>query len=174
MEHSLVECDAPGREQLWNLAKSHWEKKGYEWPEVSIGSILACSFSEAKSANGKKERGADQLYRILISETAHQIWKLRCIRVIEHGSDPLRYFSEAEIHNKWLATINSRLRSDIILTDRKKFGNRAMNFKVVCNTWNGVLQDDENLTGTKIGQSRVLVGIAPLCPRTSSLLLGRG
>ncbi|KAJ7690568.1 RnaseH-domain-containing protein, partial [Mycena olivaceomarginata] len=164
MEHSLVECDAPGREQLWNLAKSLWEKKGYEWPEVSIGSILACGFSEAKSANGKKDRGADQLYRTLISETAHQIWKLRCIRVIERGSDPLRYFSEAEIHNKWLACINSRLRSDIILTDQKKFGNRALNFKVVCSTWNGILKDNENLTGTKIGQSRVLVGIAPLCP----------
>jgi hypothetical protein len=76
----------------------------------------------------------------------------------------LRYFSEAKIHNKWLACINSRLRSDIILTDRKKFGNWALNFKVVCSTWNGVLKDNENLTGTKIGQSRVLVGIAPLCP----------
>ncbi|KAJ7895226.1 hypothetical protein B0H14DRAFT_3081260 [Mycena olivaceomarginata] len=150
MEHSLVECDAPGREQLWNLAKSLWEKKGYKWPEVSIGSILACGFSQAKL--------------ILISETAHQIWKLCCIRVIERGSDPLRYFSEAKIHNKWLACINSRLRSDIILTDRKKFGNWALNFKVVCSTWNGFLKDNENLTGTKIGQSRVLVGIAPLCP----------
>ncbi|KAJ7309941.1 hypothetical protein DFH08DRAFT_719139, partial [Mycena albidolilacea] len=83
---------------------------------------------------GKKDRGADRLYRILISETAYQIWKLRCIRVIKRGSDPSRYFSEAEIHNKWLACINSRLRSDIILTDQKKFGNQALNFKIVCST----------------------------------------
>ncbi|KAJ7792967.1 hypothetical protein B0H14DRAFT_3094075 [Mycena olivaceomarginata] len=111
-----------------------------------IGSILVCI---------GKDRGADRLYRIPISETAHQIWKLRCIQVIEHGSDPSRYFSEAEIQNKWLACINSRLRSDIILTDRKKVGNRALNFKMVCSTWNGVLKDNKNLTGTKIGQSRV-------------------
>jgi hypothetical protein len=75
-----------------------------------LESILACSFSEAKSVNGKKGRGADRLYRILISETTHQIWKLHCIRVIERGSDPS--FSKAEIHNK-LACINSRLRSKI-------------------------------------------------------------
>ncbi|KAJ7699081.1 hypothetical protein B0H14DRAFT_3036504 [Mycena olivaceomarginata] len=42
IEHSLVECDVPGREQLWNLAKSLWDRKGHEWPEVSIRSILAC------------------------------------------------------------------------------------------------------------------------------------
>ncbi|KAJ7825960.1 hypothetical protein B0H14DRAFT_2818590 [Mycena olivaceomarginata] len=45
-EHSLVECDAPGREQLWNLAKSLWDRKGHEWPDVSIRSILACSLKK--------------------------------------------------------------------------------------------------------------------------------
>ncbi|KAJ7792615.1 hypothetical protein B0H14DRAFT_2293719, partial [Mycena olivaceomarginata] len=43
MEHSLVEYDASGRKQLWNLAKSLWDRKGHKWPEVSIRSILACS-----------------------------------------------------------------------------------------------------------------------------------
>jgi hypothetical protein len=84
--------------------------------------------------------------------------------VIKRGSDPSRYFSEYEIHNRWLACINARLRTDILLTDRKKFGNQALNFKRVINTWKHILKDAENLAGTKISESRVLVGIAPLCP----------
>ncbi|KAJ7802283.1 hypothetical protein B0H14DRAFT_2614429 [Mycena olivaceomarginata] len=142
----------PGREILWNLAKKLWELKGYQWPEISFGRILACGFAEVEDASGKRDRlrGADRLYRILVSETAHLIWKLRCLRVIERGSDPSRYFSEYEIHNRWLACINARLRTDILLTDRKKFGNRALNFKRVTNTWKHVLKDAENLTVTKI------------------------
>ncbi|KAJ7688651.1 hypothetical protein B0H14DRAFT_3101159 [Mycena olivaceomarginata] len=144
MEHTLVECDAPGRENLWDLAKELWELKGHQWPNISIGSILACGFANV-------DRGANRLFRVLISETAHLIW-----------NDPAKYFSEAEIHNRWLACINARLQSDIILTDRNKFGNRALNFKEVFNTWKGVILDAQNLPVTKIGQSRVLVGIAPL------------
>ncbi|KAJ7806638.1 hypothetical protein B0H14DRAFT_3767615 [Mycena olivaceomarginata] len=164
MEHTLVECDAPGRENLWDLAKELWELKGHQWPNISIGSILACGFANIVDAAGRQDRGANQLFRVLISETAHLIWKLRCLRVIERGSDPAKYFSEAEIHNRWLACINARLRSDIILTDRNKFGNRALNFKEVLNTWKGVIVDAQNLPVTKIGQSRVLVDIAPLRP----------
>jgi hypothetical protein len=160
----MTQCEAPGRETLWNLAKKLWELKGYQWPEISLGHILACGFAEVEDANGKRHRGADRLYRILVSETAHLIWKLRCLRVIERGSDPSQYFSEYEIHNRWLACINARLRTDILLTDRKKFGNRALNFERVINTWKRVLKDAENLTDTKISESRVLVGMAPLRP----------
>ncbi|KAJ7850852.1 hypothetical protein B0H13DRAFT_1585009, partial [Mycena leptocephala] len=61
---------------------------------------------------GKRDNRADRLFRILISETVHLIWKLRCMRVIERGSDPMRYFSEKEIHNRWLSCINQRLPID--------------------------------------------------------------
>ncbi|KAJ7725397.1 hypothetical protein B0H16DRAFT_1332721, partial [Mycena metata] len=57
MEHILLECDAPGREVLWNLAQELWEKKGYAWPEMNYGSVFACG---------------------LVDETAHLIWKFRC------------------------------------------------------------------------------------------------
>ncbi|KAJ7722913.1 hypothetical protein B0H14DRAFT_3098393 [Mycena olivaceomarginata] len=139
----------------------HWAecRHCHQWPNISIGSILACRFANIVDAAGRQDRGANRLFRVLISETAHLIWKLRCLRVIERGSDPAKYFSEAEIHNRWLACINARLRSDIILTDRNKFGNRALNFKEVLNTWKGVIVQSQ-----RSGQSRVLVGIAPLRP----------
>jgi hypothetical protein len=164
LEHTLIECTAPGREILWGLAQKLWELKGYQWPEIWLGCILACGFAEVEDANGKRDHGADRLYRIVISETAHLIWKLRCTRVIERGSDPTKYFSEFEIHNRWLACINARLRSDVLLTDKSKFGSRALSFKKVINTWRQVLKDGENLPEAAFRESRVLVGIAPLRP----------
>jgi hypothetical protein len=139
-----------------------WELKGYQWPEISLGHILACGFAEVEDAKGKRDHGAGRLYRIMVSEIA--IWKLHCIRVIERGSDPTRYFSEIEIHNRWLACINVRLRSDVLLTDKTKLGSQALNFEKVLNTWRKVLKDSENLPEAAFQESRVLVGIAPLCP----------
>ncbi|KAJ7860658.1 hypothetical protein B0H14DRAFT_3084793 [Mycena olivaceomarginata] len=153
LEHTLIECTAPGRGVLWGLAKKLWELKGYQWPEISLGRILACGFAEVKDVKGKRDHGAN---RIMVSETAHLIWKLRCIRVIEWGSDPTRYFSEIEIHNRWLAYV--------LLADKTKFGSWALNFKKVLNTWRKVLKDGENLPEAAFQESRVLVGIAPLCP----------
>ncbi|KAJ7636504.1 hypothetical protein FB45DRAFT_1001578 [Roridomyces roridus] len=164
LEHILLECDAPGREKMWSLAQQLWEMKGYSWPEVSLGGILACGFAGVHDASGKKDSGADRLFRILISETAHQIWKTRCTRVIDNGSNPEKYLSEHEIHNKWLACINERLRSDFILTDKLKFENRALNLKMVLNTWKNVLDGDTNLPAVSLRESRLLVGIAPLRP----------
>ncbi|KAJ7803829.1 ribonuclease H-like protein, partial [Mycena leptocephala] len=162
MEHILIDCEAPGREKLWELAQELWEKTGHVWPEINLGTIFACGLAHFKTSRGKRDKGADRLFRILISETAHLIWKLRCTRVIERGSDPTKYFSEKELHNRWLSCINQRLRLDILLTDRRKFGNRASNFKLVLNTWKRVIKDAENLQDIQILQSRVLVGIDPL------------
>ncbi|KAJ7808535.1 hypothetical protein B0H14DRAFT_2380518, partial [Mycena olivaceomarginata] len=88
------------------------------------------------------------------------------VRETEHtrGSDPTKYFSEFEIHNRWLACINARLRSDVLLTDKSKFGSRALSFKKVFNTWRKVLKDGENLPEAAFRESRVLVCIAPLRP----------
>ncbi|KAJ6469898.1 hypothetical protein C8R45DRAFT_837114 [Mycena sanguinolenta] len=164
LEHILTVCEAPGQEILWNLAKELWETKGYAWPEISLGGIMACGFADVEDARGRRDPGANRLYRILVSETANLIWKTRCTRVIERGSDPAQYFSEAELRNKWRYCMNSRLKTDFILTDKLKFENRALNPKKVLGTWKGILKDPENLADPQLSQSRVLVGMAPLRP----------
>ncbi|KAJ7158223.1 ribonuclease H-like protein [Mycena crocata] len=164
MEHILLECTASGQETIWKLAKQLWEMKGLQWPEITYGSIFACSLGDFKDAKGKRDEGANRLFRILISESAHQIWKLRCNRVFERGNDPEHYHTEAEVHNKWLHCINYRLKMDILLTDSRKFGSRALNIKKVVKTWNGVLKDPENLPDIWVWQSGLLVGIPPLRP----------
>ncbi|KAJ7342963.1 hypothetical protein DFH08DRAFT_703394, partial [Mycena albidolilacea] len=115
-----------------------------------------------KDAKGKRDHGAHQLYWIMISETAHLIWKLCCTHVFEWGSDPTKYPPEFKTHNRWLACINAQLHSDVLLTDKSKFGSQALNFKKVFNTWRKVLKDGENLLEAAFRESRVLVGIAPL------------
>ncbi|KAJ7077992.1 hypothetical protein B0H15DRAFT_760568, partial [Mycena belliarum] len=138
MEHILLERSAPGQESLWKLAQELWELKGHPWPDMSIGKVLACGMADFKSARGKSDAGANRLFRILISETMHQIWKERCLRVIERGNDPEKATSEAELlelHNKWLHCINARLKSDALLTDTKKYGSRALKLKTVLRTW---------------------------------------
>ncbi|KAJ7027464.1 ribonuclease H-like protein, partial [Mycena alexandri] len=164
MEHILLECDTPGREKLWNLTQELWELKGYAWPEMDLGRIFACGLVDIRDTKGKRDGGAIRLFRILISETAHLIWKFRCTRVIDRGNDPSRFFSESELHNKWLYCINSRLKIDALLTDSKKYGNRALKISKVQNTWKGVLMDNQNLPDIWVRQSGFLVGIPPLRP----------
>ncbi|KAJ7927946.1 ribonuclease H-like protein [Mycena leptocephala] len=155
MEHILLECEAPGQQKLWDMAQELWEMKGYQWPEMSYGRIFACGLVDVRNASGKRDVGANWLFRILISETAHLIWKLRCTRVIDRGNDPSKYFTKTELQNKWLHCINSRLRSDALLTDTKKYGNRALKIRKVMDTWRGVVKDPKNLSDTSIRQSRV-------------------
>ena len=50
-----------------------------------------------------------RLYRILVTETAYLIWKVRCQRVIEENNIPK---SQTEIHNRWVAAINERIQLD--------------------------------------------------------------
>ncbi|KAJ7178149.1 ribonuclease H-like protein [Mycena filopes] len=164
MEHVLIECDAPGREKLWSLAKELWEKTGYGWPEMNYGSIFARGLVDIRDEKGRRDEGAIRLFRILVTETAHLVWKLRCTRVIDRGGDPSRYFSEVELHNKWLFCINSRLKIDTLLTDSRTYRSRALNVKLVQNTWQGVLKDNQNLPDIWVRQSGFLVGIPPLRP----------
>src|SRR6201996_7737815 len=97
-----------------------------------------------------------RLYRILVTETAHLIWKIRCQRVIEENNIPK---SQTEIHNRWTAAINERLQLDCLLAD-PKLGSRALKKEIVLKTWKGLLKDEDRLLSDWTRRSKgVLVGI---------------
>ncbi|KAJ7852105.1 hypothetical protein B0H13DRAFT_2398923, partial [Mycena leptocephala] len=77
LEHILVGCESPGQELIWEAAKTLWLEKETTWPEVSLGTILGCGLADFRDDSGKIDRGAQRLYRILMSESAYQIWRLR-------------------------------------------------------------------------------------------------
>lgn len=88
MEHILLECSCSGQKEVWEMAKKLWEKQKTKWVTPSLGTILACGTTNLKGTNGKPKPGESRLYRILISESAYLIWKLRNERVINEKDPP--------------------------------------------------------------------------------------
>ena len=92
-----------------------------------------------------------------------------CYSLIQNEGDPEKYHTETEVHNKWLAMINNRLSMDCLMTDRRRYGKKALKSKDVLLTWSGVLMDQENLPDNWLWQSGVLVGIRSKRPPGSLL-----
>ena len=87
MSHILTECDAPGQKEIWNLVKELWLSKNNLWPKVdNLGMIAGCSLAKFLNGKGQRKWGGEQLYCILITESAHLIWRIRCECIIEHSN----------------------------------------------------------------------------------------
>jgi ribonuclease HI len=164
MEHILINCTAPGQQTIWHLTQALWLMGYNTWPTPTYGTILACGLANFKNDNGTILHGQNRLFSILISESAHLIWKLRCERRIQNGDDPEKLPSEAEVHNRWVSTINKRLLLDQLMTNQSKYGKKALKPRVVAQTWDRVLLNRENLPRDWIRQSGVLVGMRPQRP----------
>lgn len=101
--------------------------------------------------------------RILLSESAHLIWKLRCERLIQNANVA---FSEVEIRNRWVNAINRRLDTDRLMT-HQKYESKALDATKVQRTWSGVLRNEDSLpSGGWLRTSGVLVGITAKKNRT--------
>jgi ribonuclease HI len=164
LDHILVECASPGREIIWKAAEALWREREEEWPELSLGTILGCGLAEFRDERNKPRLGTERLYRILMSESAYLIWKLRNDRVISRNGAPLE---EGEIKNKWRFTINQRLQVDIVLANRPLKGKcPALAPQLVAATWSGTLDNERNLPENWIREPRVLVGNRAFSPQT--------
>ncbi|KAG1766598.1 hypothetical protein EV702DRAFT_1182290 [Suillus placidus] len=134
------------------------------WPHIKFGTILGCNLATFRDEKGKKKEGMRCLFTILILESAHLIWKIRCERVIKIGDNRELHHSDKEIYNRWLKSINNRLKLDRLLTNTTRFGTKATSIDTVLKTWSGILLNEENLPDNWIRQSGVLVGMAPYRP----------
>jgi ribonuclease HI len=137
-----------------------WAKKHHYWPEIRcIGSITGCGLTDFKDRQKKPLPGANRLYRIIILEATHLIWKLRNECIFKHASED-QWPSARKIHNRWLTTINARLTLDRSSTS-SKYGSRAIKSYVVLDTWSNTLRNEIDLLVNWIKSPRVLVDIAP-------------
>lgn len=118
MDHILTDCDISGQKQIWRLVAKIWRKKHNEELHITYGKIMGCNLINYTNNEGKPDIGKNRLIRILIAESAHLIWKLRCERRIKNEDNPELFHTETEIHNRWLATINKRLTIDCITTNK--------------------------------------------------------
>ncbi|KAJ7222668.1 hypothetical protein B0H12DRAFT_1031287, partial [Mycena haematopus] len=156
LEHILVNCEAAGAGIIWKAAEKLWLEREKEWKQISLGSILGCGLVNFKDEEGKASPGARRLYRILVSESAFTIWKIRNDRVISQAGEPL---TETAIINKWIFNINKRLQQDVVLANRPPGRKRpCLAPKLVRETWSGILDDEEKLLENWLRGTRVLVG----------------
>ncbi|KAJ7921989.1 hypothetical protein B0H13DRAFT_1604036 [Mycena leptocephala] len=100
--------------------------------------------------------GTQRLYRILMSESAYLIWKLRNDRVISRDGEPT---TEDEITNKWKFAMNQRLQVDRTLANRPIKGKcPALAPRLVLETWSDTLDEESSLLANWLQEPRVLVG----------------
>ena len=164
MNHILVTCTTDPVNIIWTLARDTWPHAPELWPDISLGLILGCgnlSFPEEDEPSDDKDddsqqkrydrKGQERLLQILISESAHLIWVLRCDRVINDNPH-----TPEEIKSRWLKAINSRLTDDKIIATKTQRG--KVTRKLVESTWHKALQKYSTIPRNWIHIREVLVG----------------
>lgn len=110
LEHILTDCPSLAAQTIWSLTRHTWPPSLGAWKEPSYGEILACGClappGEHQDAS-PSAKGASRLCMILLSESAHLIWVLRCDRTINGAQH-----QESDIQTRWLHKITSHLDID--------------------------------------------------------------
>ena len=167
MNHILTECTARPKTLAWELANEVWENRSKTPLPSRLGDILGCGLANFRH-NNKPDRGKNRLYRILMSETAFLIWKMRNERRIRDNDTTEQEATDSEIRNRWRKAINKRLTIDRVLTNNSRFGKRALEKKLVRSTWKRCLNREEELPEDWTSVKGVLVGISLPSPRGRS------
>ncbi len=155
MDHILTTCDAPGQEIIWTLARNIWRKKTKSELIITKGTIMSCGVQPATAHRSPTKRTTELFRRILLSESAHLIWRLRNERVINKRQP----YSENEISQCWLGALNRRLRMDCLLRDKRKYNKKVILKSIVLGTWQNTLENEESLPEDWTKEIRVLVGM---------------
>jgi ribonuclease HI len=149
MEHILTQCQEPGQKEVWDLASEMWQMKTGKNLRPTIGQIMAGGIMKQNNL------GETRLHKILITESAHLVWRMRNERVIQgNGSKSLD-----EIRNRWLKMINNRLDIDCAMTDVFKYEKKALKVSLVKATWTKTLKGERTLAKDWPKRVGVLVGV---------------
>ena len=156
LHHILFDCECTERELIWELTEKLWLETGERWHTPSLGIVVGAACASFPTSEGAPKPARERLWTILIAESAHLIWKLRCERVIKREG---LAFNEAEVRTRWKAIIELRLDMDRRLTSRRRYGHQALSASLVEGTWTPVLRDRESLPTKWVTDIGVLVGI---------------
>ena len=94
MKHILTQCDANANWTIWHLAKETWPHNNSPWPEINISIVMGVGCPNPPNRDNDNQNGRNPhtmatqkantcLLQILILESAHLIWVLRCKRIIQ-------------------------------------------------------------------------------------------
>ncbi|KAJ7759354.1 hypothetical protein DFH07DRAFT_957968 [Mycena maculata] len=166
LQHILFECSRPGQAIVWRLASEFWAGKlGSPLPTPSLGMVLGSALTSFEEETKSKPSGANRLYRILITESAYLIWKLRNESVIQNGGAVPPAIA---VHNRWVSLMNERLKIDIFLATTRSDQNKILvPPEVVLQTWGRTLLNETSLPKDWLRDPRVLVGIETISSNTA-------
>ncbi|KAJ6487897.1 hypothetical protein C8R45DRAFT_1053476 [Mycena sanguinolenta] len=151
MEHILTQCDENEHKTVWALDWIRDEPP----PPPAHGRNHGMWPNKKGNLPGKTDVSTTRLYRILISESAHLIWRLRNERVLNGKPSS----TTSEIRNRWTHALNMRIAIDCLCINKAKYGTRALKKSLVLKTWAGTLRDEDRLPTDWTRETRVLVGI---------------
>jgi hypothetical protein len=168
MGHILTCCSAHPVQTIWNLARQHWPHEDIPWPNISLGLILGCGVitpppndqenqEDDPQQRRRRTSGPLRLLQILISESAHLIWVLRCDRVIQGKAHTIQ-----EITARWFRQINARLTDDKIIATKIKRTKGSI--RITKDTWEPLLNTTMELPNDWLNCREVLVGRRPRPP----------
>ncbi|KAF6744053.1 hypothetical protein DFP72DRAFT_826383, partial [Ephemerocybe angulata] len=160
MRHILQECEVSGQETIWKLAMNAWAKTGLEWPPVTVEAVLGVGLLKAKDSDGRILKGRTRLLQILISESAHLAWCIRCEHRIASKSH-----TQEEIESRWRAVISKKLRIDWALANKQAYGKKALNYRVVSATWHKVAVNRETIRSDIVATEVLVRNARPRRPR---------
>lgn len=120
--------------------------------------MLGSSLATFKQEDGKLDSMKSRLYEILVTESAHLIWVLRCERRITTQDAPQNHHTEESMQNRWYRRINERMIIDCLLTNKHIYVSKALKTKTVYNTWAKCSTNEMDLHQEWCKNPGVLVG----------------
>ena len=159
LEHILLECDNASTKKIWDLTKRLWTSNTIPWPNLSLGLLLGCGSITLPPQDGQPPPNAlSRLLRILLSESTHLIWVLRCERTIQEITH-----SPSTVETRWRNKINQRIETDRFLATFHQ--QKTLSRCLVNNTWSSALRHHHpDLDPDWVTNPEVLVGITPATP----------
>src|ERR1700753_701918 len=90
-DHIITECDSEERKTVWEQSNEIWRGRYDEDLPMSEGAVLGAGAVNFLDDEGKPQPAKNRLYKILMTESAHLIWVLRCERRTANGDNPHNY-----------------------------------------------------------------------------------
>ncbi|KAH9848340.1 hypothetical protein C2E23DRAFT_871291 [Lenzites betulinus] len=157
LDHILLECDAPGQGEVWGEARALLQRGGIQLPQLSLGMVLGAPAYQLPAKRPGTPPAGQRLARIVITESAYLIWRLRNQRVIGGPGGEPTLPSRAAVKTMWLAVINKRFLMDRLLT-APRLGKSAVCKRTVLATWDAVVADRADFPDDWTKCAGVLVG----------------
>ncbi|KIJ28350.1 hypothetical protein M422DRAFT_189795, partial [Sphaerobolus stellatus SS14] len=103
-----------GQRVIWDLTRILWSQSGLPWPGANLGTVLGCGLAHYKNDKGKPDSANRCLFKIIISESAYLIRKIRCKWRIQQQGDPEQKITDHKVRNRWRKMFTTQTHMDIL------------------------------------------------------------